>query len=212
MSRLPLQKQTPDPALDKLLAHCHQRQYPPRCTIIHAGDRPETLYYIIQGSVSVIMEDELGHEMVLAYLNPGQFFGEMGIFAAQARSAGILTRTATETAEIHYPKFLELAMEDPQIMFLLATQLADRLRETSRKVIDLAFLDVTGRIARTLMELAQQPDALTHPDGMQIRVTRQELARIVGCSREMAGRVLKDLEERGLITARGKTIVVFNAR
>ena len=212
MSRLPVQKQSPDPALEKLLAHSHRRQYPARCTIIHAGDRPETLYYIVQGSVSVIMEDELGHEMVLAYLNPGQFFGEMGIFASQARSAGITTRSATETAEIHYAKFLELAMEDPQIMFLLATQLADRLRETSRKVIDLAFLDVTGRIARTLMELAQQPDALTHPDGMQIRVTRQELAKIVGCSREMAGRVLKDLEERGLITARGKTIVVFNAR
>ncbi|MCG5501971.1 helix-turn-helix domain-containing protein, partial [Ectothiorhodospira lacustris] len=96
--------------------------------------------------------------------------------------------------------------------FLLATQLAARLRETSRKVIDLAFLDVTGRIARTLMELAQQPDALTHPEGMQIRITRQELAKIVGCSREMAGRVLKELEEKGLITAHGKTIVVFNAR
>jgi CRP/FNR family transcriptional regulator, cyclic AMP receptor protein len=103
-------------------------------------------------------------------------------------------------------------MQDPQILFLLASQLAVRLRDTSRKVIDLAFLDVTGRIARTLVELAQQPDALTHPDGMQIRITRQELAKIVGCSREMAGRVLKDLEERGLITAHGKTIVVFGVR
>ncbi|WP_200173459.1 cAMP-activated global transcriptional regulator CRP [Ectothiorhodospira shaposhnikovii] len=212
MSMLPRQKQMPDPALDKLLAHCHRRQYPARSTIIHAGDQPETLYYIIQGSVSVTMEDEQGHEIVLAYLNPGQFFGEMGIFASQARSAVVISRTATETAEIHYPKFLDLAMQDPQIMFLLATQLAARLRETSRKVIDLAFLDVTGRIARTLMELAQQPDAMTHPDGMQIRITRQELAKIVGCSREMAGRVLKELEEKGLITAHGKTIVVFFVR
>ncbi|MCG5512113.1 MULTISPECIES: cAMP-activated global transcriptional regulator CRP [Ectothiorhodospira] len=212
MSMLPRQKQMPDPALEKLLSHCHRRQYPARSTVIHAGDRPETLYYIIQGSVSVTIEDEHGHEIVLAYLNPGQFFGEMGIFASQARSAGVVTRAPTETAEIHYPKFLDLAMQDPQIMFLLATQLAARLRETSRKVIDLAFLDVTGRIARTLMELAQQPDAMTHPEGMQIRITRQELAKIVGCSREMAGRVLKELEEKGLITAHGKTIVVFNAR
>ncbi|ANB02189.1 cAMP-activated global transcriptional regulator CRP [Ectothiorhodospira sp. BSL-9] len=212
MSSLLKQQQAPEEALDKLLAHCHRRQYPARATIIHAGDRPDTLYYIIQGSVSVMIEDELGHEMVLAYLNPGQFFGEMGVFSSQARSAGIVTRTPTETAEIHYPKFIELAMQDPTILFLLATQMAVRLRETSRKVIDLAFLDVTGRIARTLMELAQQPDAMTHPKGMQIRVTRQELAKIVGCSREMAGRVLKDLEERELITAKGKTVVVFNAR
>ena len=90
--------------------------------------------------------------------------------------------------------------------------MATRLRDTSRKVIDLAFLDVTGRIAHTLMELANQPDSMTHPDGMQIRITRQEIAKIVGCSREMAGRVLKDLETQGLITAHGKTIVIFGAR
>jgi len=90
--------------------------------------------------------------------------------------------------------------------------MATRLRETSRKVIDLAFLDVTGRIAHTLMELCSEPDAMTHPDGMQIRITRQEIAKIVGCSREMAGRVLKDLSEQGLVSAHGKTIVVFGAR
>ena len=80
------------------------------------------------------------------------------------------------------------------------------------KVSDLAFLDVTGRVARTLLDLCKQPDAMTHPDGMQIKITRQEIGRIVGCSREMVGRVLKSLEEQGLITARGKTMVVFGAR
>ena len=77
---------------------------------------------------------------------------------------------------------------------------------------DLAFVDVTGRIAHTLMDLCNEPDAMTHPDGMQIKVSRQELSRLVGCSREMAGRVLKVLEDQGLLTASGKTIVVFNAR
>jgi CRP/FNR family cyclic AMP-dependent transcriptional regulator len=90
--------------------------------------------------------------------------------------------------------------------------MAMRLRKTSRKVSDLAFLDVTGRIARTLLELAKGPDAITHPDGMQIKITRQELGRIVGCSREMAGRVLKALEEQDLISAKGKTIVVYGTR
>ena len=77
---------------------------------------------------------------------------------------------------------------------------------------DLAFVDVTGRVAHAIMDLCGEPDAMTHPEGMQIKVSRQELSRLVGCSREMAGRVLKVLEEQGLLRATGKTIVVFNAR
>ena len=77
---------------------------------------------------------------------------------------------------------------------------------------DLAFVDVTGRVAHAIMDLCNEPDAMTHPDGMQIKVSRQELSRLVGCSREMAGRVLKVLEEQGLVTASGKTIVVYGAR
>jgi len=84
--------------------------------------------------------------------------------------------------------------------------------QTSRKVSHLAFFDVTGRVASTLLDLCEQPDAMTHPDGMQIRITRQEIGRIVGCSREMVGRVLKNLEAQGLISVKGKTMVIFGAR
>jgi len=69
-------------------------------------------------------------------------------------------------------------------------------------------MDVTGRVAGCLLELCKQPDAMTHPDGMQIKITRQEIGRIVGCSREMVGRVLKELEEQGLIEVHGKTMVI----
>jgi len=79
-------------------------------------------------------------------------------------------------------------------------------------VSDLAFLDVTGRVARTLLELTKQPDAMTHPDGMQIKITRQEIGRIVGCSREMVGRVLKTLVDQGLVSVKGKTMVVYGTR
>ena len=98
------------------------------------------------------------------------------------------------------------------MIFELATQLATRLDRTNRKLGDLAFVDVTGRVAHAIMDLCGEPDAMTHPEGMQIKVSRQELSRLVGCSREMAGRVLKVLEEQGLLRATGKTIVVFNAR
>jgi CRP/FNR family cyclic AMP-dependent transcriptional regulator len=202
-----------DTSIDQFLEHCHRRRYPAKSVIIYAGDHSDVLYYIVEGSVTVLIEDEDGHEIVLAYLNPGDFFGEMGLFGEDSnRSAWIRTKTQCELAEISYNRYRQLAEEDTGILFALAGQMATRLRNTSRKVSDLAFLDVTGRVARTLLDLCKQPDAMTHPDGMQIKITRQEIGRIVGCSREMVGRVLKSLEEQGLITARGKTMVVFGAR
>ena len=202
-----------NPVIQSFLEHCHRHRYAPKSTLICAGDKPDVLYYIVKGSVAVLIEDDDGHEIVLAYLNSGDFFGEMGLFdETQGRSAWVRARTECEMAEISYQRFHQLAEKDSAILFHLASQMAMRLRRTSRKVRDLAFLDVTGRIARTLLDLAKSPEAITHPDGMQIKITRQELGRIVGCSREMAGRVLKTLEEQDLITAKGKTIVIFGTR
>ena len=202
--------------LDKLLAHCHRRRYAAKSTIIYAGDRCESLFFIIKGSVTILIEDDDGREMIISYLNPGDFFGEMGLFEqgslAQERSAWVRAKTECEVAEISYAKFRELAQQDPDILYTLGSQMAERLRQTTRKVGDLAFLDVTGRVARTLLDLCKQPDAMTHPDGMQIKITRQEIGRIVGCSREMVGRVLKSLEEQGLVSVKGKTMVVFGTR
>ncbi len=206
-------KPTGNPAIDRFLEQCHRRRYPTKSVIIYAGDKPDVLYYILEGSVSVLIEDENGHEIVLAYLNKGDFFGEMGLFGEEAnRSAWVRTKSECELAEISYSRFRQVAEKDADVLFQLAAQMATRLRNTSRKVGDLAFLDVTGRVARTLLDLCEQPDAMTHPDGMQIKITRQEIGRIVGCSREMVGRVLKSLEEQGLIQAKGKTMVVFGTR
>ncbi|MDX1609701.1 MAG: cAMP-activated global transcriptional regulator CRP [Halofilum sp. (in: g-proteobacteria)] len=199
--------------LETFLANCHRHEYPARSTIIHGGDICDTLYYIVSGSVSVVIEDEEGHELVLAYLNEGEFFGEMGLFDEEnQRSAWVIARTDCDVAVADYSQFKKMSEHTPGILFAVAGQMADRLRKTSNKVRDLAFLDVTGRVARTLLELTQEPDAMTHPDGMQVKITRQEIARIVGCSREMVGRVLKDLEDQGLIHAHGKTMVVYGTR
>jgi CRP/FNR family cyclic AMP-dependent transcriptional regulator len=201
------------PALDRFLGHCHIRHFAAKTLVLSAGDVSNSLFLVLDGSVAVIVEDEDGNEIVVAYLNRGEFFGEMGLFTEDpTRSAWVRTRSECQLAEIGYARFRELFHSDPDLLFELSGQLAARLKRTTRKVSDLAFLDVTGRIARTLLDLCQQPDAMTHPDGMQIRISRQEIGRIVGCSREMAGRVLKALEEQGLITASGKTIVVFGAR
>ncbi|MCC7413405.1 MAG: cAMP-activated global transcriptional regulator CRP [Gammaproteobacteria bacterium] len=197
----------------RFLEHSHRRQYPAKATIIRQGDPSAELFYIIKGSVTVLLEDEQGHEIVLAYLNPGDFFGEIGLFHERAnRTALVRARTVCEVAQISYEKLKSMPMVFPDLVFAIACQLAMRLRKTNRKVGDLAFLDVSGRVARALLDLCREPDAMTHPDGMQIRITRQELGRIVGCSREMVGRVLKLLEEQHLLSAKGKTIVVYGVR
>ena len=136
----------------------------------------------------------------------------MGVFGHTDRSAWIRAKTECEVGEISYTKFSELSREKPEFLYAIGEQIATRLRNTTRKVGDLAFLDVTGRVACTLLDLCKEPDAMTHPDGMQIKITRQEIGRIVGCSREMVGRVLKTLEEQELVSVKGKTMVVFGTR
>jgi CRP/FNR family transcriptional regulator, cyclic AMP receptor protein len=199
--------------LENFLRYCQQRRYDRNQTIIFAGDVSNTLYYVVRGTITVTLEDDEGKDVIVAYLNPGDFFGEMGLFDShKGRSASCRARTTCEIAEISYARFNEYIRERPEVLFTIGQQMAKRLRNTTRKVGDLAFYDVTGRIARTLMELSKAPDAMTHPDGMQIKITRQELGRLVNCSREMAGRVLKTLEEQHLISVSGQTIVVFGTR
>ncbi len=199
--------------ITRFLEHCHRRTFPAKAVIINAGDYSDELYYLVKGSVSVLIEDDDGPEIVLAYLNEGDFFGEIGMFdVKRERSAWVRARNQCEVAQISYDRLRSLSAELPEVLYAMLAQMALRLRNTSRKVGDLAFMDVSGRVARALLDLCKQPDALTHPDGMQIRITRQELGRIAGCSREMVGRVLKNLEEETLISVSGKTIVVFGAR
>jgi ABC-type nitrate/sulfonate/bicarbonate transport system ATPase subunit len=165
-----------------------------RLHLARQGEKAETLYYIVKGSVAVLIKDEEGKEMILSYLNQGDFIGELGLFEeGQERSAWVRAKTACEVAEISYKKFRQLIQVNPDILMRLSSQMARRLQVTSEKVGNLAFLDVTGRIAQTLLNLAKQPDAMTHPDGMQIKITRQEIGRpgdVRGIDESAAGRAL----------------------
>jgi len=204
--------------IDRFLAHSHRRRYPTRTDVFRPGDPAGTLYYVISGSVSIMAEEDDDRELVLGYFGAGEFVGEMGLFVESDRREVILrTRTACELAEISYERLYQLfdgvlANDATSIMYAIGAQLSRRLLDTSRKAGRLAFLDVTDRIIRTLHDLTREPEAMTHPQGTQLRISRQELARLVGCSREMAGRVLKKLQADGKLTARGKTIVLFGTR
>jgi CRP/FNR family cyclic AMP-dependent transcriptional regulator len=201
------------PVVQTFIAQAHKRSYPPKHTILHAGDTPTTLYLILEGSVSILLEDKDGREIVLAYLGPGDFFGEMCLFPDQkSRTAIVRTRSQpTLVAEATYTAFRAFAAQHHEIIYEIAGQLAARLRDTSQRLGDLAFLDVAGRLAHILLDLSKKPDATDHPRGKVVRISRQELARNAGCSREMAGRVLKKLEEDGLVLSQGRNIVVLSA-
>jgi CRP/FNR family cyclic AMP-dependent transcriptional regulator len=206
-------------ALEHFLHFCHIKKYPAKATIIRPGDTGDRLYFIIDGSVSVcVEEDEGGHELILAYLNKNEFIGEIGVFkVAERRKVSVKTRSECHLAEISYERLRQILKKElmdygADILFMIGEQLSSRLLNTSRNLCDLAFMDVEGRIARTLLDLCKSPEAITHPDGMQLHISRQEIGRMVSCSREMAGRILKELEHKKLLTAHGKTIVVFGTR
>lgn len=201
------------PNIDRYLSYCEVKKFPAKSSIISAGDDGETLYYIIKGTITVLVEDDNGREIILAYLSEGDFFGELGMYSEdkKTRSACVRARTDCEVGTLSYQRFHELAKIYPSLTQALDAQIADRLRMTTRKVLDLAFLDVTGRVASCMLDLCRLPEAIEVDNGVQIKISRQEIARIVGCSREMAGRILKDMQDMGLIEAHGMTVVVFGA-
>ena len=199
------------PNAEAFLVHCDRLSMKSKSVVFRQGEPSEDLYLILDGSVSVIVDDieDPEQEMVVSYLNPGEFFGEMGLFGEEHRTANLVTRTPCEFGRISYQDFHAIRQQSPEVLYVLTTQIRQRLKNTIRKLADLTFIDVYGCIHRSLIQLTKLRETMTHPDGMQIRVAREELGKLVGCSREMAGRALKMLEGDGYITGAGKTIVVL---
>lgn len=203
--------------LTKIIHHFKIHHYPARSCVVNQGDRADTLFFIVKGAASVSVTEE-DKNMIISYLNTGDFFGELSLFDPEInpedahRTASIHTKVDSDIAEISYSDFHQIAQRYPEVLYIIGYQMASRLRQTTRKVAGLAFIDTAGRVARTLLDLCKQPDAMTHPDGMQIRVTRQEIGNLSGCSREMVGRVLKEMEDQGIIAVSGRNIVVFGTR
>ncbi|MGD8783739.1 MAG: cAMP-activated global transcriptional regulator CRP [Thioalkalispiraceae bacterium] len=205
-------------AIDELLKYCEIRQFPKKGIIIKGGETADCLFYLIRGSVTVTVLDENENEVVLTYLNAGDFIGEIGLFyQIKHRIAKVRARTPCELAEIKYEKLEELftdKLKDVQsdVLTAIGLQLAQRLLKTTRRVTQLAHMDVSGRVARILLDLCREPEAMSHPEGTQVHISRQELGRMAGCSRETVGRILKTMAEDGMIEANGMDIVVYHSR
>ena len=211
---LPISNET----LKLFLSYCQRKKYPKKGIIFREKDPAKSLYYILEGSIAVTSSDEDGREIVLAYLHKGEFIGEIGLFILNTeRSAKVRARTECELAEISYDDFerlvkKELKDQHAEILNIVGYQLSQRLLNTSNRISLLTSTDVAGRIARTLLDLCHEPSSMTHPEGTQIHISRQEIGRIVSCSRETVGRVLKQMAEDSMIEVKGMDIVVYHSR
>lgn len=207
-----------EPALERFLSHCTVDHYPARAVVFQPGDPGNYLLFVMKGRLNILVMEEDGHELALNRVNAGDFVGEAGLFVPVApRGVFLRTLDPSDIASIRCEDLLELmqgelAPDAAKIMHSLGVQLARRLMETSRKASSLALLDVSARIWRALEDLTHEPGAMTHPKGIQIKTSRQELAKQVSCSREMAGRVIKQLCKDGMMEAHGKTMVIYRNR
>jgi CRP/FNR family cyclic AMP-dependent transcriptional regulator len=195
---------------------CESKMYAEKAILIKPDAAADTLYYIREGTVVISKEDEDGEIFNLAYLQTGDFIGEAGLFTAVGtRGVTVTARTDCVTAEISYDDFEQYKKTKfsdcyGELLEVIATQLSRRLLAISRKAGDLAFLDVAARIRIALDELATLPDAKLHAKGIQLKTTRQELGKMVSCSREMAGRIIQQLKNDKILWARGKTIILYD--
>lgn len=165
-------------------------------TVLHAGDRTDHVYLILSGTLKVLMSDEEGREVILSMLGNGEFFGEMGVLDDNPRSASVIAVTPSELVVISKTEFKRCLAENFDVSLFIMRSLVKRLRQADRKIESLALMDVYGRVARLLLEMSERVD------GQQIvarKISKQDIAKMIGASREMVSRVMKDLNLQGLI-------------
>jgi CRP/FNR family cyclic AMP-dependent transcriptional regulator len=177
-----------------------------RSTIIMAaGDPTDSLYIVLSGRLKVMMSDADGKEVILTILGPGEFFGEMGLIDDAPRSASVVAIEPCELLAINRRDFKKCLAENFEMSMAVMRGLVRRLREADRKIGSLALLDVYGRVARLLLDMSETVDGQKM---VTKRLPKQDIAKMIGASREMVSRVMKDLQVGGFIEMRGSTIVL----
>ena len=173
--------------------------------IIGAGDPTDSLYIIISGRLKVMMSDEQGREVILSILSPGEFFGEMGLLDDSPRSASVVTLEACELLTISKADFKRSLADNFELSLMVMRGLVKRLRDADQKIGSLALMDVYGRVARLLLEMAED---INGEKVVVKKLSKQDIAKMIGASREMVSRVMKDLQHGGYIEVRGRSIAL----
>ena len=205
LRNVPLFSLLPEGQLQQLTRVLSRKAYPRNSTVIAAGDSADALYIVISGRLKVVMGDNEGREVILAILGQGEFFGEMGLIDQAPRSATVTTIEPSELLTITRADFTKCLRENFDLTMNVIRGLVKRLRAADSKIGSLALMDVYGRVARHLMETAE------NIDGQKVvtkKPTKQHIAKTVGASREMVTRVMKELETSGRIEVRARQILL----
>ena len=173
--------------------------------IIEAGEVSDTLYIILSGHANVLLKEPRRGEIIVFTLKPGEFFGEMSLLDKQPRSASIIANEACELLLLKGGDFFVYLKKETSLTMAVLRELVRRLRAADERITSLALMDVYGRVARWLLERSEVID------GKKVvtqRVNRTQIAKMVGASREMVSKVMKDLTARRRIEVKGKSIVL----
>ncbi len=184
------------------------RSFPKNTLVICEGDVSDSLYVLLSGKVKVFLSDEEGKEVTLNMQGAGEYFGELAILDEAPRSASVMTVEDTKLAVLSKAAFEKCMEQHATIALVVMRGLACRLRELTENVRSLALMDVYGRVARLLLEMSEEENG---KNVIRQRLTQRDIASMVGASREMVSRILRDLSIGGYITIENK-IITLNER
>ena len=206
---VPLFASVPDEQLRMLATVVTRRSATRGSIIIAAGDPTDSLYIILSGRLKVMMSDADGKEVTLSLLGAGEFFGEMGLIDDNPRSASVVAIEPCELLAITRRDFRKCMTENAEMAMAVMRGLVRRLREADRKIGSLALLDVYGRVARLLLDMSETVDGQKM---VTKRLPKQDIAKMIGASREMVSRVMKGLEVDGYIVPMGEGKLVLREK
>ena len=209
LSGLPLFAALDDDANAALREAMRQEQFQRGQTIFNEGDQGDKLYAVIEGKVKLARTAPDGRENLQAVLGPGEMFGELSLFDPKPRTAGAIAVTDSVLASLAHDALRPWITGRPAVAVQLLKALAQRLRRTNDVLADLVFSDVPARVAKALLGLAERFGQPT-PEGLHVAhdLTQEELAQLVGASRETVNKALADFSARGWLRIESRAVVI----
>jgi CRP/FNR family transcriptional regulator len=199
-------------AADALAAAMGTRQLERGHVVFREGEAGDRLFVILDGKVKISRAATDGRENLLVVLGPGEMFGELSLFDPGPRTATATAVTESRLASLDHDDLRPLLLERPGVAVNLLQALAQRLRRTNEAMADLVFSDVPGRVAKALLELAEKFGDI-EADGTRVRhdLTQEELAQLVGASRETVNKALSEFANRGWLRIEGRSVLLLDA-
>ncbi|MDO5025145.1 MAG: Crp/Fnr family transcriptional regulator [Trueperella sp.] len=179
-------------------------------SLFHEGDAGDRLYIVTDGKVKLSHTADDGRENLIAVLGPGEIIGELSLFDLGARSSSVTAIAPTRLLSLSHEDMMNYIDEHPHMAKSMLRELATRLRNTNKQMADLVFSDVPGRVAKALLDLAERFGERT-PEGVYVAhdLTQEELAHLVGASRETVNKSLADFTSRGWIRLEGRAVMLM---